>query len=44
MGSIKKIDDKVKDKGQRSVKISFRKLSKKEHFTYRIPSYPFLVP
>lgn len=44
MDSIKKIGDKVKDKGQRSVKISFRKLSPKEHSTYRIPSYPYLVP
>lgn len=44
MDSVKKVDDKIKDKQQRYVKISFRKLSKKEHFTYRIPSYPFLVP
>ena len=44
MGDIKKTESKAKDKGRKKVKISFRKLSEKEHSAYRVPSYPYLVP
>lgn len=44
MGNVKKAENNTKDKKEKSVKISFRKLSKKEHSTYRIPSYSYLVP
>lgn len=29
---------------QKSIKIAFKRITKKEHELYRVPSYPYIVP